>query len=102
MPPTPLKWRRPWLARVRCCGGVMRESYRSRRLSPNAFRPRQRRVGEDGSSAHWLHYVYTPRWRQHLAILIAAVLVIPFGVPAARSNGLAGGADNPVLAWLQG
>jgi LysM repeat protein len=80
----------------------MRESYRSRRLSPNAFRPRERRVGEDGSSAHWLHYVYTPRWRQHLAILIAAVLVIPFGVPAARSPGLAGAATNPALAWLQG
>ena len=80
----------------------MRESSRSRRLSPHAFQPRQRRVGPNGSSAHWLRQLYTPRWRQHLAILLAAFMVLPFSIPAARPIDLASAAAVPALAWLQG
>jgi peptidoglycan endopeptidase LytE len=79
----------------------MREGNRSRRLSPHAFQPRQRRLGPAGSSAGWLRQLYTPRWRHHLAILFAASLVLPFGIPAARSGDLASAA-NPALAWLHG
>src|SRR4051812_37166827 len=69
----------------------------NRRLSPGAFQPRESRVGAGGSSARWLRQLYTPRWRHHLAILVAAFSVLPFTFHAAPQLDPAKAADTAAL-----
>lgn len=79
----------------------MRERYQGRRLHPQGFRPRQHRLGSEPSPAQWLRQLYTPRWRQHLAVLLVALAVLPFTGPAARPFDLAA-TGHSALARLQG
>jgi peptidoglycan DL-endopeptidase LytE len=74
----------------------------NRRLSPGAFQPRTARVGADGSSARWLRQLYTPRWRHHLAILVAAFSIIPFTFHPAAQLDLATNPGPGALAGLPG
>ncbi len=80
----------------------MSDAHYERRLGQRSFQPRQCRVGSDGSATRWLRILYTPRWRHHLAILVAAFSIIPFGFRPAQGIDLARAAGSSGLAWLQG
>jgi cell wall-associated NlpC family hydrolase len=77
----------------------MRESYEERRLRQNGLNLQERRIGSNGSPGGWLRLAYTPRWRYHLAVLLIALLALPFGVRAQRVDVAA--AANPALALFQ-
>ncbi|HLH27227.1 MAG TPA: LysM peptidoglycan-binding domain-containing protein [Chloroflexota bacterium] len=80
----------------------MSEGNRSRRLSPNAFQPRSARVGADGSPTRWLRQLYTPRWRHHLAIIVAAFSIVPFTFHAAPQLALNQAHEQSVVAGPRG
>ncbi|HZS02296.1 MAG TPA: LysM peptidoglycan-binding domain-containing protein [Chloroflexota bacterium] len=80
----------------------MSEGNPNRRLSPDAFQPRTARVGADGSPTRWLRQLYTPRWRHHLAIILAAFSILPFTFHAAPGLDLARAPGPGVLAGLAG
>jgi peptidoglycan endopeptidase LytE len=80
----------------------MGEGNRDRRLSPHAFQPRASRVGANDSPARWLRQLYTPRWRQHLAILLAAFSILPLTFQTAPRLDLAKAPGQGPLAWLHG
>src|SRR3954469_23006448 len=69
----------------------------NRRLSPHAFQPRQGHVGASDSPARWLRQLYTPRWRHHLAILVAAFSILPFTFHAAPQLDPTKAADTAAL-----